>query len=177
MLKSLTLSLFGLLTTCIFLGCGSEDDDLFGEYEVTDVDVIAKNIAVGEEVRVDIFFDTKTDLLDDPDDVEVVVSLPAALTFVEGSSEIFDNSEDERDDRDPDEVVECENGESFVLYHFGDSELDDRTLFDGGYGVRFEVVGATSAQVAEIEAAAEDNQDFGCNSSFAGEQNEVLTVE
>jgi hypothetical protein len=176
MLNRTTSLIIGLfLLSASLTACGGSDT-LFGEYQVNDIDVIAKEIEVGEEVRVEVFFETKRGAGNNVDEVDVVIFLPAAVEFVEGSSSIYDDTTDDRDARSPDSVVECEGGGSYVVYNFDDDELEDTRLSVGEWGLRFEARGVSTSESVEFEAAADENQFFSCMDSFPGEENEVIRV-
>jgi hypothetical protein len=163
------------LALSVLAACGG-GDNLFGEYQVNDIDVIAKEIEIGETVRVEVFFESKTGAGGQVDEVDVVVFLPRFVEYVEGSSAIYDDTTDDRDDREPDSVVECEEGGTYLVYNFDDDELEDTRLSGREWGFRFEARGTELSSSAEFEAAADENQFFSCGDSFPGEKNEVISV-
>ncbi|MDC0357184.1 hypothetical protein OAO01_00080 [Oligoflexia bacterium] len=166
-----------LVLLVTFLGaCGSEDKDVLGSHKVTKLEFEEKEIRVGQQMRVEVFFETKTSLVGAPDSVELVLFLSRALEFVAGSSSIFDNTTSDKDGREPDEIMVCENGESFLIYRLDNDELEDRTLLEGGYGIRFDVRGASETELAKIDGAAASSQFFSCDASFPGEKSDEVRV-
>ncbi len=77
------------LVFLFILGCGSDSGGkLDGKYSVTDVNVLAFNIQRGEQVRAEIFFETKTEPDGYPDGLDVIVRIPPELVYAEGSSNL-----------------------------------------------------------------------------------------
>lgn len=158
------------------LSCGG-DGSISGSYKATDVHIIADDIEIGEAVRVDVYFETKTDFVGRPDDVELVVQIGSALRYQPGSSEIYDGNTDDTDDRSPDDVVRCADGRTFLLYRFDDDDLEDRSIFGStGFGLRIHVVGENRTSVARIEAAAGEEQEFSCRDDFNSESSDSVEV-
>jgi hypothetical protein len=168
--ETILIVLFGVSV----MACGN-DSTIFGTYEATDIDVQDKSLRVGQSTRVRVFFSSETDSFGEPDDVEVVVQLPRALGFVSGTSAIYDESFDDQDEREPNSVVICETGETFVIYRFDDNELSGRGFRGGDFSMRFDIEAIAENAVAEIEAAAGQTQEYGCG-GFPGEVNEVVEV-
>lgn len=164
--------------TILLAACGSSNGSgLSGAYEATDVSILARRITVGESVRVDILFTTKYEADGLPDGTDLVVKVPASLTYVIGSSQIFDGSADDRDSRSPDRVVTCDNGDSYVVYNFSDADLFDREIGSfGSFGIRVEVSGRAADPLARIEAAAAAGQEFACDADFRAEADEAVEI-
>lgn len=142
-----------------------------------DVSIIADDIEVGEDVRVEVFFETKTEVSGEPDGVDLVVRIPVELEYVSGTSRIYDGSTDDSDGRTPDNVVVCETGETYLVYNFSDSDLFGREVSTAGnFGIRFEARGASSVPETFIGASAGDGEDFECGAHFAAEENEAVEV-
>jgi len=167
-----------VIVTAFFIsGCGSSiiSD---GEYSVENVNFLANDIDVGESVRTEIFFQTKTEFDGAADGVQVVVKISSALRYLPGSSEIYDDSTEDSDSRSPDQVVTCPDGSTYLFYNFDDSELDDRSLvgsFD--FGFKIEVFGVSRTRSAVISASAAENQQFSCFSDFEDEESDSIEVK
>ncbi len=163
----------------LFLGScgGSSSLSLNGKYEVQDVNLLADDIDVGEDVRVEVFFETKTEFDGNPDGVEVVVRLPVQLQYLTGSSEIYDGTTRETDGRTPDNVISCPDGSSFIVYQFSDSDLEDRGLGSrSDYGFRFNVVGVSKVAAAFVRASAGESVEYSCGEPFSFEEEEAVEV-
>ena len=159
------------------IGCGTSLD-FNGRYEVQNVNILADDINVGESVRTEVFFETKTETDGTPDGVQVVVKVSSALQYLPGTSRIYDDSTDESDLRSPDEVVTCDNGSVFLFYNFLDSELEDRSISGiSNFGLKFEVSGKSKTSAAVISAAAGEDQDFSCSEDFDEEASESVEVK
>lgn len=173
---------FRLIITifCLVLvaGCGGSDsDNLNGSYGVSDISALAKNITIGEGDRVDVYFTSKYEFDGYPDGTDLVLKLPAALAYQLGSSEIFDGSDDARDSRTPDRIVNCDDGTSFIVYNFSDSDLFDREIGGvGSFGIRIQVVGRSVSSIARIEGAAGVPQEYSCDTEFRSEADEAVEV-
>jgi hypothetical protein len=173
MLKKLTL----ITAVLGIIGCGTSLD-FNGRYEVQNVNILADDISVGESVRTEVFFETKTEADGTPDGVQVVVKVSSALQYLPGTSRIYDDSTDESDLRSPDDVVTCGDGSAFLFYNFLDSELEDRSLSGiSNFGLKFEVSGRVKTPAAVISAAAAEDQDFSCTSDFDEEESESVEVK
>lgn len=174
-MRSLML-LFAVGLVCTLLqGCGN-DSDLIGDYRVINVDIIASDIQIGEQVRTTVFFETKTGLDGSPDEIQVVARLVPSLRYVLGSAEIFDDNLDDSDRIDAD-VVACPDGSSFVSIRLSGADLSGRPISgNDGFALKFEVAGVSSDSAARVEAAADENQSFACSSTFNFEEIENVEV-
>lgn len=168
----LPLILCGSLLSC----GGGGSDNLQGSYGVNDVNILAKNIDVGEDVRVEVFFETKTEFDGTPDGVDLIVRVPADLEYVPGTSFIYDNSTDNTDARTPDNVEVCDDGSQLITYNFIDAELFERELGIGKFGLRFEARGARSSTTATVGARADGVFIPSCDEVFTAEEDETISV-
>lgn len=167
--------LIGLLVLWL-CSCGGSDGSLSGSYRVNDVNILANDIEIGESVRVEVFFETKTEFDGSPDGIDVVVRISPSLRFIPGSARIYDDTTDETDSRDPDGIVECPDGATFLIFNFEDDDLEDRSIAGAAdFGLRFEAEGIRRNTGAVVSAAAAENQEFSC-SDFASEEQEVVEV-
>lgn len=144
---------------------------------MNDVNILANDIQVGETVRVEVFFETKIEDDGTPDGVELVVRIPAELSYVSGTSQIYDGSTDDSDTYTPDFTEKCPSGETFLSYLFQDSDLFEREVGQfGEFGLRFEVVGVTPVDATFVGAIAGDRENYLCGGTFPPEQNEAVQV-
>lgn len=175
MRNSLRTALFAFFAFAI-CGCGS-DDGLFGDYRVTDLRLIADDIEIGEDARADISFETRAEADGRPDGLELVVRLSPSLEYLDGSSEIYDDSFDDTDSLDPDSVIDCESGETFVVFRLSSSDLRDRSISGlTDFALKINVVGRLANGAARVEAAADESQDFACGEDFDSEENDSIEV-
>jgi|GEM_PF-6593820 len=166
-----------LCTSLFFISCGNSNSILGGDYEVQDLNILANDIERGESVRVEVFFETKTEFDGTPDGTEVVVRIPPELRYVPLSSEIYDGSTDATDQRSPDTVLPCPDGSQFVIYQFSDADLFGRGIRSNTeFGFRFNVVGNTPVNLTYVRAAAGESVAYSCFSPFSFEEQEALQV-
>lgn len=173
------ISLVALLAifVAVTCGCGSSGSSLQGTYSVKDVNILANDINIGESVRVEVFFETKTEVDGTPDGLDVIVRIPAELDFVPGSSGIYDNSTDDSDSYTPQEVVRCETGEIFLVYQFNDFDLFEREIGTAGsFGLKFEARGRSTVSSTFVGATAGSSETFRCGEFYAAEENEAVQV-
>lgn len=171
-----------LLVSFIF-ACGGGDGVDFGSSgrnEVSDVDIRAKSIEVGETVRADIYFDVETEVGGEPDqDVELIIMLEDGLDFVEESSRIYDDGFSRSRARTPDKVDRCDGGEVYIFYKLDKNELQFAGVDQNGgtQGVRIEVLGTKSGMPA-IRASVGSRESYECgDTAFSGEESEEVNVE
>jgi hypothetical protein len=170
----LTRIIFFLLVFSLF-ACGS--DGISGSYEVTGIGTLADDIRIGEGARVEVFFESKVEADGEPDSVELVVALSPSLGYQLGTARIYDDSLDDSDSREPDQIVECTDGRTFLVFRFRGNELDDRSLAGAStFGMKFEAVGISVNPFAQIYAAAGESQEFSCDADFPFEDHETIAV-
>jgi len=161
---------------------GCSDDDNFtggGVTEVVEITADDSSIPVGggTVVRFNFSFD-QNDVFFDDGEVNLVVKLPAELSYRDNSAEI-DRPGSRDKDTDP-RVRRCLDGESFLSFTFDESDLDDADVpFDGGdASLKLTVDGERRGGLVAIEAAADDGVvPFGCSQSFIPEEQEIISVE
>lgn len=173
------LSTILTLVVLLLVGCGSgSDSGLNGSYEVDDVNILANDITVGESTRVEVFFETKTEVDGLPNGLDVVVRVPPEIAYLPNSSRLYDRTTSESDRYDPSDAVFCPGGEAYLIYYFTDADLFDRELSHSGqFGLKFEVRGLTPIGSAPIQAAASgQGVPFECGKSFGFEQDESVQV-
>jgi hypothetical protein len=171
------------LAICLFmlLGCGGGGGlGSSGKNEVVDVNFRAKDINVGEQVRVDIYFDVRSDGEGNPEDnVEMVVLVERGLEFLDGSSRIYDEDFSRTRERTPDRIENCSTGETYLFYRLDRDELQP-TLVDqngGSQGIRVQLVGARSG-TAGVKASVGTSETFQCgDTGYTGEKSEEINVE
>ncbi len=169
-------ALFSATLIVAMASCGS--DGVSGSYRVNDVNILSDDMDVGEEVRVEVFFETKSELGGQPDGLDLIVRLSDAIDYVPGSSAIYDQTTDERDGRSPDDVQRCDNGVTYLVYRFDDNDLEGRSLSGADeFGIRFEISGKSRSTRAEVQAAANKSQDFSCDSEFGDEASDSVEVK
>ncbi|MCO6431050.1 MAG: hypothetical protein J5J00_09340 [Deltaproteobacteria bacterium] len=157
--------------------CGGSGRSLQGKYSVTDVNILANDIEVGESVRVEVFFETKTEGDGTPDGVDLVVRIPAELEYVSGTSAIYDGDTNNSDRYTPQLITECETGESYLIYEFQDFDLFNREVGGAGnFGIRLEARGVSPVAATFVGATAGDREGFECGEQFAAEENEAVQV-
>lgn len=165
-----------LLSTFGVCSCGS-DDGIFGDYRVDDIRLIANDIEIGEDARADIFFETRVEADGRPDGLELVIRLSPSLDYLDGSAEIYDDSLSDSDDLDPDSVIRCESGETYIVFRLSGSDLRDRSVSSvSDFALRINVVGKSANSAARIEAAADESQDFACGAEFDSEESDSIEV-
>jgi hypothetical protein len=141
------------------------------------VNILADDINRGESVRVEVFFETKTEFDGTPDGTEVVVQVPPQLDYIPFSSAIYDGSTDQTDGRSPDAVLPCPDGSQFLIYQFSDSDLFGRSIRSNSqYGFRFNVIGRRAASATYVRAAAGESVAYSCFSPFSFEEQEAVRV-
>lgn len=175
-MKQLCLALF---TTIMLVACGSDSDsELSGIYSVNDVNILSNDIDIGEQARTEIFFETKTEIDGSPDGLQVVVRIPAELSFVPGSSQLYDGSTNDSDSYTPSNIVKCPTGETYLTYNFSDFDLFQHELAETGrFGLKFLIQGVTPTPQTLVGAsAAGDVVGFDCGEFFDAEQNEAVEV-
>lgn len=176
-MASIKVSTFLILIVSLLSCGGSSDSSLSGTYSVEDVNILADNIEVGEEVRVEVFFETKTEGDGTPDGVDVVIRVPSELDLVLGSSELYDNSTGDSDRFTPHNIVNCPTGETYIVYNFSDFDLDDHELGGfGKFGLKFQVRGRTPTPQTLVGAVAGSNERFNCGDFLDAEQNEAVEI-
>lgn len=161
-----------------FANCGGSDSFLQGTYSVKDVSILSDHIAVGEVVRVEVFFETKYEFSGGPDGLDLFVRLPRELSYVLGSARIYDNLDDNSDPYTPDDVVRCLSGETILFFSFSDSDLSGRELSGGpaDYGIKFEARGQERTPVTYVGAIAGRDENYRCAESFPSEEDEAVEI-
>lgn len=170
--------LYFLFLISILFGCGgSSSISLNGKYSANDVAIIANEIEIGEAVRTEVFFETKTEIDGTPDGVDLIVRIPKELSFVDGSSRLYDGNTDNTDAYTPNDIVRCETGETFLVYNFSDFDLYEHEIEGfGKFGIRFEVRGLSRTNATFVEASAGDGEFFECGQIYVSEVNEAVAV-
>ncbi len=130
-----------ILSLACCLGCGGDGsfDSTTVPSEVTDLQVSARTIAVGEVANVEVSFTpevfTPGDTSFDDESpssssgsFKLLIVLPRGLDYVDASSEQSDSFVGDvllgnSDERGPNEVGICDDGSRFLLYRFSDDEL------------------------------------------------------
>ena len=171
--------ILSIIAVFSIISCGGSDSnsDLSGTYSVDDVNILANDINIGEQVRVEVFFETETEVDGTPDGVDLVVRIPAELSFVSNTSELYDNSTNNSDPFTPNNIVDCPTGETYLIYNFSDFDLFQHELTTlGKFGLKFHVRGKISTPETLVGASAGTNQGFICGQFFAAEQNEAIEV-
>lgn len=165
------------LSAAMLSGCNSSID-VFSEFVVEGVSIDGARLTIGSSTRTEVFFETKLFPDGDPEGLEVVALLTPSLSYVEGSSRLYDGSTSRSERRTPDRVVRCQDGSTFVAYEFSDSELEGRSLVgDNDFGLLFDVEGERADNDARVEAAAGEDQEFDCDRSFGAEESDSIVVE
>jgi hypothetical protein len=158
-------------------GCNSSAD-IFSEFAVEGVSIDGARLSIGSTTRTEVFFETKLFPDGEPKGLEVVAMLTPSLSYVEGSSRLYDGSTSRSERRTPDRVVRCQDGSIFIVYDFSDSELDGRSLVgDNDFGLHFDIKGERADDDARVEAAAGEDQEFDCDRSFGAEESDSIVVE
>lgn len=166
-----------LLGLSIITSCGGSSNGLNGSYRINDVNILADNIEVDEEVRVDIFFETKTESDGFPDGVDLVVRIPAELSYVLGTSQIYDSSLGDTDSYTPHRIEECPTGETFLVYNLSDGDLFEREIDGfGKFGLRFQARGKSPVSTTLLGASAGNGESFECGVTFEAEKSEAIEV-
>jgi len=156
---------------------GGSGSSLFGHYSIDDVNILADNIQVGESVRAEVFFETKTESDGVPDGLDVVVRIPAELNYIRGTSQLYDGGTSDSDSYTPNDIVNCETGETYLVYNFADFDLFEHEVGGfGKFGFKFEVRGVSSTPETFIAASAGSNEEFHCGEAFVSEGNEAVQV-
>lgn len=177
MKASKTIAFQLLLAASILTGCNSSID-IFSEFVVEGVSIDGARLSIGSTTRTEIFFETKLFPDGDPEGLEVVALLTPSLSYVEGSSRLYDGSTSRSERRTPDRVVRCQDGSTFIVYEFSDSELEGRSLVgDNDFGLHFDIEGERADNDARVEAAAGEDQEFDCDRSFGAEESDSILVE
>jgi hypothetical protein len=158
-------------------GCGGESGDKgASEYEVTGVNIVAHGVAIGGTVRTEVLFDTKQELDGSADGLDVLVKLPPAVEYVEGSSRIYNGDANVTDKLDPTESELCANGTTSLVFRLSRSDLRDRELSGTSFGLSFEVLGVWTDSGAAIAARADEHADLNCRGFDAEKEASVKVM-
>ena len=164
------------LLLLVLAGCGSDSSLGSSTRQVDDVDISASQIRIGEATGTDIFFETETDFSGKPANVDIVVRISPGLEFVDRSSFIYDNTEDDHDARGPNFVSLCDNGTTFLVFNLATEDLDEHSLNGGTqYGMHLSVAGKERTNHATVSATAGSDQEFSCN-DFPVEESDQVEV-
>jgi hypothetical protein len=163
-----------------FIGCS--DDNSFDGGGVTEVvEIAAENSSIplgeGTVIRINFLFD-EFDVFDDGGQVNLVVKLPRQLSYLDESAEI-DRSGSRDRDVDP-RVRQCPNGDTFLLFELGESQLEGaENPFDGGDAqLKLTVNGEKRGDMISIEAAADESSvPFSCSRDFLFDERGIVSVE
>jgi hypothetical protein len=173
-----------LMSLCVctlgILGC-AEDDDFDGGGITQVVEIVADNSSIplgeGSVIRVNFLFD-EFDVLDDGGQVNLVVKLPRQLSYLDNSAEIDKPGSRDRD-VDP-RVRKCPNGDSYLLFDLGESQLEGaESPYDGGDAqLKFTVDGERRGEMISIQAAADESAvPYSCSREFLFDEQEIVSVE
>lgn len=162
------------------LGC-AEDDDFDGTGVTEVVEIAAEDSSIplggGTVIRVNFLFD-ENEVLDDGGEVMLVVRLPRQLSYRDESAEIDKSGSRDRD-VDP-TVRQCPNGESYLVFKLGESQLEGaESPFDGGDAtLKLTVDGEKRGDMVSIEAAADESTvPYSCSREFLFDEQEIISVE
>ena len=108
-------------------------------------------------------------------DIQVVVKLPSSLRYKYGTSKIH-LAHDEKHSREPDNIVECEDQTSFLLYDL-DNDDDLRYVWADRYDISFYVMGIERSELAIIFAQGDDHVDFFCSTEFYAQKKDSVIIE
>jgi hypothetical protein len=168
------------LSALCFAGCADDNEfDGGGVTEVVEIAAENSSIALGEStvIRINFLFD-EFDVLDDGGQVNLVVKLPRQLSYLDDSAEIDKPGSRDRD-VDP-RVRACPNGDSFLVFELGESQLEGaEPPFDGGDAqLKFTVNGEKRGEMVGIEAAADESTvAYSCSREFLFDEQEIVSVE
>jgi hypothetical protein len=168
------------LTMLGVLGCAEDNDfDNVGFTEVVEIAVDNSTIQLGdgEVVRVNFAFD-EDDVLDDGGEVNLVVKLPRQLAYRDESAEIDKPGSRDRD-VDP-RVRTCQNGDSYLIFTLGESQLEDAVSPAEGADAQLKLTvdAEKRGQMISIEAAADESTvPYSCSGVFVFDEREIVSVE
>lgn len=177
--KNLYLYLtMSLLLTFGVVACGNDDDEETDGGAVTNsVSVENSTIQVNNATVASVLFSfSSDDIFDDNRRVELVVHLPANLTYRGGTAEIKRPIDDR--DVNPSNIFTCSGGDTFLVFDFGETELidADNPGGDPDAELRFTIdavaVGASSIGVS----ANNDNVIFSCAGGMVNQNSAAVTV-
>jgi hypothetical protein len=163
-------------------GCGSggggADAGVSGTYRVTNVAASDRQIPVGSEADVDVYFSTKTNF-GVPMNVQVVLRLPASLNYFEASARVYAGSTLESSRRrDPNDIALCENGETYIFFNLtaSDLEADGPTRTGSDQRLAVTVTAVQPESGAALEALAGASTSYSCSNTFEVQENEIADV-
>ena len=158
----------------VLVGCGG---GVGGSREVTEVRIDGEEVPIGAAVRADVYFETEAQFDGDPKDIEVVAEVSPALNYVPRSSHIYDGSTDDQALRDPDDVVRCPDGRTFLVFRLTTADMEGRELRSrGGYALGFEIRAGLVRDVGRVDANGADSVEFSCFSNFDSEQADSVKI-
>lgn len=159
-------------------GCGSDNDnesDGGAEVKILSIEQDILRVGTASVVSVEFSF-SSDDVFDDNRDVDVVVHLPSTLNYRLGSGDlkrpIDDNSVDPS-------ITVCANGDSYLSFNLGGSELFDATNPDGDADaeLRLTVDAVRSGTGFPLDASAQnDGVPFDCTGGMIVQQQILVDV-
>lgn len=159
-------------------GCASDSGNYGGGItEVLEISSDDATIPLGDGgvVRFNFAFD-ENEVFDDNKEVMLVVKLPRQLQYRANSAEIDKVGSRDRD-VDP-RVRTCANGDSYLIFTLGESQLKNANPpADGDAQLKMTLDGEKAGRLVSMEAAADDNfVPYGCNDTFDFDEQEVVNV-
>jgi hypothetical protein len=162
------------------IGCGDNNPlNPSNRTEVTEISAGDSSVGVGEGtvVKVNFIFDNDRVFLNGKD-INLVARLDHGIEYREESAELSGIGGRDRD-VDP-RVSKCPNGESFLVFNLGRSELDDAEIvgIPTSAQLKFTVDGVSVHSVSSIEARADEGEiPFDCADNFRSDEQEFISVE
>ncbi len=170
-----SFSIAALLTLSL-ASCGDSDGD--SNSRVVNAELSDNVIQVGESsvFRMGLEYSGRSGLFNNPDDISLVVLVPAGLSYKNGTAEIQRSIEDKGVDP---VVTNCATGEQYLDFRLDGDDLVQGSDPSGSADVEVSLtIEATSpVGIAILQATADRNQPlFSCGSLFAGDVEESIQI-
>jgi len=160
-------------------GCGEGTSEYIGGItEVVEIDSDDTTIPLGDGsvVRVNFSFD-QNEVFSEDGSISLVLKFPRQLSYRQDSAEIDKSGSRDRD-VDP-RVKRCGNGDTYLVFTLGESELDDAAP-PGEFAdaqLKLTLDGERQGEFISIQGAADENiVPFSCTSEFDFDEQEIVSV-
>ena len=180
---SLFMALVASLILCIFgAGCGDGNDDdneSDGGSNVVELSADTNPVAVGGASIISVNFSfSSDDVFDDDQNVALVVFVPNALLYREGTAEIDRPVGDDRGVGP--QVFPCASGGAFLLFDLDEDDLIEAENPSGNADakLKFTVDAVSASASAVIQATARNNSvGFSCDTGLLPDAVTAIVVQ